>query len=188
MIEDSTARADLEKKVLCMAKRVPDSDAYWQYMMQTLIGYARYAEDPPSYRDEIPQNFIFFQTRALPYNNHPAIQQLFPNFERVSKLPDIDYFKARLVNTLEYPHIVQWVGAFMAEMNATITAPILYDTNKFFVRTEFGANSNPHWNSLYMSEKLSRKIHIIKTQYFETLDSRQSVFLNNIAGNTSEKL
>ena len=114
-----------------MWSKFRDSDGYWQKIGQGLIGYSRYAEDPPSYRVEVPQNFIFFQTRALPYNHHPAIQRLYPNFARVSKLSDDDYFKARKVNTLEFPHIVQWVGTFMAELNVNIASPTLYDTNRY---------------------------------------------------------
>ena len=80
---------------------------------------------------------------------------LYPNFEWVSKLSDEDYFKARKVNTLEYPHIVQWVGTFMAEINATIASPVLYDTNKYFVRSEWGANGNQHFHQLQTCDKLS---------------------------------
>ena len=78
------------------------------------------------------------------------------------KLPDADYFKARLVNTLEYPHIAQWVGSFMAEINASIAAPILYDASKYFVRFEWGPNGNIHSHSLLMSDKLSKEFICLK--------------------------
>ena len=114
ILHDKDKRAELEGKILCMTSNVRDSDAFWQKQCQDLIGSTRYFENPPKYRERVPQNIIFFQTRALPYNSHPAIHSLFPNFEAVSKLPDAEYMKARFSNTLEYPQIPQWLGAFMA--------------------------------------------------------------------------
>ena len=37
-----------------------------------------------------------------------------PNYERVFQLSDEEYLKARCVNTLEFPVIIQWVGSFKA--------------------------------------------------------------------------
>ena len=128
---------------------------------------------------------IFFQTRALPYNHRPAIQKPYPNFLRVSKLSDNDYFKARCANTLEYPHIVQWVGAFMAEMNAAVNAPILYDADKYFVRTEFGSNSNPHWHFLLMSEKLSKKFNEMKAQFLNEINNLETIVNDAITDHSS---
>ena len=59
LIKDTSKRAEFEKKITCMSSNVRDSDGYWRKIGQTLIGYPRYAEDPPSYRNETPQNFIF---------------------------------------------------------------------------------------------------------------------------------
>ena len=176
LLKDATKRAEIEKKITSMSSKVRDSDGYWQKIGQGLIGYSRYAEDPPSYRVEVPQNFIFFQTRALPYNHHPAIQRLYPNFARVSKLSDDDYFKARKVNTLEFPHIVQWDGTFMAELNVNIASPTLYDTNRYFVRSEWGANGNPHFHQLQASEKLSAWFQSLKEKFREVISALENKF------------
>ena len=47
-----------------------------------------------------------------------------------------------------------WVLFFLNEMDAAICAPILYDTNTYFIRCEWGPNANPHWHRLMFSEKL----------------------------------
>ena len=187
LIKDTSKRAEFEKKITCMSSNVRDSDGYWRKIGQTLIGYSRYAEDPPSYRNETPQNFIFFQTRALPYNHHPAIQRLYPNFERVSKLSDDDYFKARKVNTLEYPHIVQWVGTFMAEINVTIASPVLYDTNKYFVRSEWGGNGNPHFHQLQTSDKLSKWFYSLKVKFEDGISALEDKFNSEHQENAPSK-
>ena len=94
-------------KITCMSSNLRDCDGYWQKIGLTLLGYSRYAEDSPLHQNETPKNFVFFQIRAFPYNHHPAAQRLYPNFERVSKLSGEDHFKAKKVNTLEYPHIIR---------------------------------------------------------------------------------
>ena len=148
-----------------MTGYVPDSDPYWQKIRQELEGTERFLEDPPSYGSRIPQNAIFFQNRALPYFHHPAIFPLYENYERVSKLPDDRYFKARVGNTLECPSIVQWVGAFMNEMDTKIAAPILYESNIYFQRAEWGQNSYPHWHRLLYSENISKFSEELKFQF-----------------------
>ena len=140
-MSDIHKRAELELKVLMMTSNVKDSDAFWQKENQELVGSSRYFEDPPGYRERTPQNILFFQTRAPPYNTHPAIHSLMPNYELVFQLSDEQYLKARCANTLEFPVIIQWVGSFKAELDATYAAPILYDCNIHFVRSEWSTNA-----------------------------------------------
>ena len=96
LIRDRNKREELESKILCISYNVTDSDPFWRRQCQDVVGATRWLEDPPVYRERTPQNAIVFQTRALPYNQYPAVHSLFPNYERVSKLSDVDYFKARL--------------------------------------------------------------------------------------------
>ena len=103
----------------------------------------------------------FLQARALPVFQHPAIFPLYRNYPSISKLSDEKYFKARVANTLEHPSIPQWVGAFMNEMDTKIAAPILYDSNIYFQRAEWGQNSNPHWHRLLFSENISKFVNAL---------------------------
>ena len=73
----------------------------------------------------------------------------------------------------------------MAEMNATINAPILYNADKYFVRSEWGQNENVHFHSLSMSESLSKKFNEIKQDFLNEIDRLESNFNKNIAENTS---
>ena len=66
------------------------------------------------------------------------MHSLFPNHDKIVKLDNTKYFKARLANTLEYPVIVQWVGSLMDEIDVTLAAPVLYTSNIYFVRAEWG--------------------------------------------------
>ena len=50
----------------------------------------------------------------------------------------------------------------MAEINVTIASPVLYDTNKYFVRSEWGGNGNPHFHQLQISDKLSKGFYSLK--------------------------
>ena len=92
LMSDIHKRAELESKVLMFTSNVKDSDAFWQKENQELVGSSRYFEDPPGYRERTPQNILFFQTRAPPYNTHPAIHPLMPNLS--------EYFNFRMNNIL----------------------------------------------------------------------------------------
>ena len=172
LMRDKGKRQELESKVLCMTSHVRDSDSYWQKIGQELVGTERYLEDPPSYGSRTPQNAIFFQTRALPYFHHPAIFSLYQNYEKISKLSDEKYFKARVANTLEHPSIPQWVGAFMNEMDTKIVAPILYDSNIYFQRAEWGQNTYPHWHRLLFSEKISKFINELCVNFKSDIENK----------------
>ena len=63
------------------------------------------------------------------------------------------------------PAIVQWARRFLAEMDVTIAAPILYNSNIHFVRSEWGLNANSHWHRLLYSEKLGRLYNQFKLEF-----------------------
>ena len=113
----------------------------------------------------------FFQTRAIPQNSHRAIHSLFPDFEEISELSPSHFFKGRLRNTLLYPATVQWVSSFMGEIDVSIVSPVLYDSNMYFARQEWGSNGNIHRHQLQYSEVLSIFILNLKSiirMIFET--------------------
>ena len=53
------------------------TNAYWCLRKKTAIGIIRYLESPPPWRpNAIPLEVFLWQTRAVPYNHHPAIHHL----------------------------------------------------------------------------------------------------------------
>ena len=178
-IRDKQKREELESKIFSMTPYMKGSDRYWHKKSEDVDGANRYFEDPPPYRERMPLSILFFQTRAILYNHHPVVHPLFPNWERVSKLSDEEYFKARLANTLEFPGIVQWVGTFMYEILTTIGAPVLYDSSMYFLRFEWGANGNPHQHGLLYSEKISETINGIRLSLTKEIDEVTEVFTTN---------
>ena len=59
------------------------------------------------------------------------------------------------------------MGSFKAELDATYAAPILYDCNIHFVRSEGGPNANPHWHRLLYCEKLSKLVGRWQDEFLE---------------------
>ena len=84
--------------------------------------------------------------------------------------------KARVGNTLGYPSIPQWVGAFMNEMDTRIATPILYESNIYVQRSEWGNNSNPHWHRLLFSESLSKYFNDLREKFSNDVADRIATY------------
>ena len=73
IVSDREKRAELKGKIVAIAANIRDSDSFWPKMGQSLLGFPRYKESPPERQNKISQKFMFFQTRAFPYNHHPRV-------------------------------------------------------------------------------------------------------------------
>ena len=129
LIHNPNKRQELASKALSMKAVAKDTPPYWFSERQNVIGAFRYLADPPSYRDQIPMELSLFTTRAVSYNHHLAIHSLYPDAEEMKAKSTDHYSKSRLANVLKIPLYVQWVGSFIAELAATIAAPILQGTS-----------------------------------------------------------
>ena len=49
----------------------------------------------------------------------------------------------------------------MNEMDTKIAAPILYDSNIYFQRADWGQKSNPYWRRLLFSENISKFVNVL---------------------------
>ena len=145
------------RSLLCLQSKLEDSDAFWRVRKQEMIGVVRDLEDPPRWRpNAVPLEVILWQTRAIPYNHHPAIHRLCDDAAVSEALSDERFLNARLANTLRHPGIVSWVAAFMGEMDTLALARARYDASLYMVRSEWGANANPHVHRHIISESFSR--------------------------------
>ena len=53
----------------------------------------------------------------------------------------------------------------MAEINVTIASSVLYDSNKYFVRSEWGGNGNPHFHQHQTSDRHSKWLYSLKVKF-----------------------
>ena len=165
LLNDPAKRDKVAKALLCLQSKMEDSDAYWRILKQEMIGIIRYLEDPPAWRpDMVPMEVFLWQTRAVPYNHHPAIHRLCNNAEESERSSDEQYLTARLANTLRHPGIVSWVAAFIGEMDTLALARARYDASYYMVRSEWGANANPHVHRHVISESFSRFLGELKNR------------------------
>ena len=155
LLNNAEMRQDFASSVLSMSSEMKDSDAFWRRECQEWIGSLRYLGDPPVYRERIPMEPTMFRTRAMCYNHHPAVHSLFPGAEEIKQRSSVDYCKYRFQNVLQNATIIQFVGAFMAELDITVVAPVVQGATGHAMRNEWGPNANPHWHSMLMSETLS---------------------------------
>ena len=167
LIHNPKKREELASKDLSMKAEAKDSVPYWFRERQNVIGAFRYLADPPSYRDQIPMELSLFTTRAVSYNHHPAIHSLYPDAEEMKAKSPNHYSKFSLANVLKIPLYVQWVGSFMAELDATIAAPIIQGSSIHWYRHEWGPNANPHTHNLHVIKSLNTQQHQWKHNILE---------------------
>ncbi|KAF0293569.1 hypothetical protein FJT64_008674 [Amphibalanus amphitrite] len=154
----------LAQSLLCLRSKLEDSDAYWRVQKQDAIGISRYLESPPPWRSNaIPMEVYLWQTRAVPYNHHPAIHRLCDNAAVNEALSDERYLHARLANTLRHPGIVAWMSALIGELDTLALSVARHSATYFLVRSEWGANANPHIHRHVISESFSRFLHQLQT-------------------------
>ena len=157
LMNDPVLCKKVAQSLLCLRTKMEDSDAFWRVRKQEAIGIIRYLEDPPPWRsDDIPLEVYLWQTRAVPYNHHPAIHRLCDNAAVNEALSDERYLSARLGNTLRHPGIVAWMSAFIGEMDTLALAAARYGATSYLARSEWGANANPHIHRHIISESFSR--------------------------------
>ena len=75
----------------------------------------------------------------------------------------------------------------MAEINATIASPVLYDTNKYFLRSEWGGNGNPHFHQLQTSDKLSKWFYSLKVKFEDGISALEDKFNSEHQENAPSK-
>ena len=164
LMNDAQLRSSVARSLLVFQKKTEDSDAYWRLQKQEMIGVVRDLEDPPSWRTgEIPLEMFMWQTRAIPYNHHPGIHRLCDGADASEALSDERYLNARFANTLRHPGIVSWMSAFIGEMDTLALAAARYDASFYIVRSEWGANANPHIHRHVLSEKFSQFLYQLQT-------------------------
>ena len=156
LMNDPALCRRVAQSLLFLQSKLEDSDAFWRMVKQEMIGVIRYLEDPPPWRDDIPMEVFLWQTRAVPYNHHPAIHRLCDNAAVSEALSDERYLNNRLANTLKHPGIVSWVAAFMGELDTLAMARARYGASHYMVRSEWGANANPHIHRHIISETFSK--------------------------------
>ena len=162
-------RQELASKVLSMTSEIKDTDSYWINQQHDFIGSLRYFADPPSHRNDNPMEVSTFSTRSTPYNHHRAIHSLFPDAEEMMLNKD-RYLKFRFANVLKHPMTVQWVHAFMAEIDTTIGGPVIQGTTIYWMRHEWGPNGNSHTHKLQISEPLNALFEKWKLDCTNALD------------------
>ena len=171
---------DIASKALSYKPLIEDSDSFWLEERHNLKSCCRYMEDPPKERGMIPMNLSLFQTRATSYNHHPAIHSLFPKCIEYKEKGSESYFKYRLASVHENPIIIQWMHAFMAELDTKIASPNIHGSTVTWYRHEWGANANPHFHRLIMigdlNEKLNEWVNALRDHFKLILVQYQTIF------------
>ncbi|KAH3785379.1 hypothetical protein DPMN_163467 [Dreissena polymorpha] len=86
---------------------IPDTAPFWKRSRDDAIAVQRDWERKCSLaKDKMPMSIMLFQTRAPPYNHHPAIHKVCPGTETLSIQSDQEFLEGRRRNVLQYPSIV----------------------------------------------------------------------------------
>ncbi len=113
ILQNPEVRDWAASNLLAMKSLVTDTIPYWQSIQKMLV-VERDLEDCPPWRDyseKVPAHKMLFQTRAPPYNHHPAIHCIIPGAVEDAQLNDEQYQSARYRNTLQYPHLISIMTA-----------------------------------------------------------------------------
>ncbi|KAH3725706.1 hypothetical protein DPMN_051555 [Dreissena polymorpha] len=136
---------------------IPDTSSFWKRSRDDEKAVQRDWEESVLWReDKMPISIMLFQTRAPPYNHHPAIHNLCPGTESLSIQSDSEFLEGRRRNVLQYSSIILFMCALMAELDTTFLSRIRYDGDAYLTRFEWGANANPHAHRLYFSCEFSQ--------------------------------
>ena len=158
LLHDREKGDELASKALSLKGEIKDSDAYWLKNKKMAIGSFRYIADIPHYQNHVSMDLSLFQTRACCYNHHPAIHSLLPDPQNIKLKSEDQYLKLRLSNVLNNPSVIQIVHSLMAEMDATILAPIIHESTIYYLRHEWGPNANPHSHKLLVCKSLNEML------------------------------
>ena len=167
------SRESLASSLLMLKSQVPDSAPFWRKKFQEVKGSIRYMEQTPLWRaaeNLVPKKLMLFQTRAVPYNHHPAIHRLCPSYKKNEENVDLDML-TRFHNTIINPNIVSFMSCLMATMDCEYLSPIRTKTDYFYCRFEWGPNGNPHHHSLKFSDDYDKFIFKEHQDCLSKLDS-----------------
>ena len=141
---DPCLRRWCASNLLRLKSNVIDSAPYWRKEKQEILGIKRHLESREEWQPEKEFPIIphMFDTASVNYNHCPVIHRLLSNKFRnsISDSGNADWMRERLANTLDYPWIISWVGAFMAELDARYFSKVLQQYDYFFSRQEYGVS------------------------------------------------
>ncbi|KAH3842455.1 hypothetical protein DPMN_115950 [Dreissena polymorpha] len=134
--EDLMQNAELRdwtvSNLMMFKSSIPDTAPFWKRSRDDAIAVQRdWEESVPWRKDKMPMSIMLFQTRAPPYNHHPAIHNVCPGTETLSIQSDQEFLEGRRRNVLQYPSIVSFMCALMAELDTTFLSRIRYDGDAF---------------------------------------------------------
>ncbi|KAH3813840.1 hypothetical protein DPMN_142310 [Dreissena polymorpha] len=179
LMQNSELRDWTVSNLMMFKSSIPDTAPFWKRSRDDAIAVQRdWEESVPWRKDKMPMSIMLFQTRAPPYNHHPAIHKVCPGTETLSIQSDQEFLEGRRRNVLQYPSIVSFMCALMAELDTTFLSRIRYDGDAYFTRFEWGANANPHAHRLYFSREFSQHMDSLKLNIQNCLQSAKDECLN----------
>ena len=150
--------------LLRLRSNIVDSAPYWRQKKHEILGIKQHLESKEHWDQDKQFPIIphIFSTTSVNYNHCPVIHRIISNKFRnsTSDNGNADWMRERLANVLDYPWVISWVGAFMAELDARYYSKDLQQYDYFISRQEYGTVSfNPHQHRISWSKHHSERIY-----------------------------
>ena len=89
LMQNAQLRDWTVSNLMMFKSSIPDTTPFWKRSRDDAISVQRDWEDTVAWReDRTPLSIMLFQTRAPPYNHHPAIHHLCPDADILSMRSD----------------------------------------------------------------------------------------------------
>ena len=142
--------------------KIIDSDPWWRDKKNELLGSMRHmaAQEEWNRQKDHPIIGNTFSTGAINYIHCPAIHNKFTNRYKNHDSPNskVYWLEERKSMAIKHSWFIQWMGAFMAELDAFYLSKQIQEYDYFFVRFEWGKNSNPHSHRPSFSHRMGKMV------------------------------